>query len=108
MSQAIQPIEPEKELRLTRALRVELLKPLGKETWDTVGPLLRAQRAFVHRLYNAGVFACVEYSQRARRGEPVGVFRTSKKNPQLRDGIPKTATGAYRVVCEELEEIRAW
>lgn len=98
----------EKTRRLTRALRVELLKPLGDETWDTVGPLLRAQRAFVHRLYNAGVFACVEYSNRARRGEPTGVFRASKKNAELRDGIPNTATGAYRVVCEEFDEIRAW
>lgn len=94
--------------RLTRALRVELRKPLGEHSWDTMGPLLRAQRSVVYRLLNASILACAEYANRSRRGEPVGIFRTTKKNPELRDGIPNPSTAAYREVERELSEIREW
>jgi len=89
-----------------RAVRVELVKPLGVETWDTIGPLLRTYRSIMHRLTNAAVLDAIEMVNRQRRGE---VIKAAKEvSAPYHDGIPNPQTAAYRAIPVELANIRDW
>lgn len=76
---------------ITRALRVEIVKPLNC-TWDEAGQRLRDMRSIVHRLYDAAAQIARWTDYRNRHGEVAG--------------HPKTR--AYQAVEEELVEIREW
>lgn len=77
--------------RITRALRVEIAKPLNC-TWDDAGRQLRDIRSVIHRLYEASAQAARWTEYRNHHGEVAG-------HPQTR---------AYQAVEEELADIRAW
>ena len=92
--------------RIVRAVRVEIVKPLGNETWDTIGPLLRALRSISHRLSNAAILDAIEFTNRARRGEPITSGREAVV--PFTQGIPNPQTAAYRSISVELADIRDW
>lgn len=77
---------------LTRAIRVEVVKPLDR-TWDDVGPTLRTLQSVIHRFYTASALAAIETDRRNRKGD------TASAHPQ---------TAAYRIIEEELDELRQW
>jgi IS605 OrfB family transposase len=87
---------PENE---TRALRVEVIKPLNK-TWDEAGARLRALRTIAHRVQQAVFLACCAQERAQRKA---GGAKAAKLV-----GIDGPRTEAYRVAAEEIEAIRAW
>jgi len=90
MAAAEKQIEPR---TITRALRVEIVKPIGC-TWDDVGPVLRAQRSIIHRLYTAAALGAIEAD--------------SQKRKLVLADVPHPKTAAYRAVEDELSDIREW
>lgn len=73
--------------RITRCVRVELVKPLNV-TWDEAGALLRGQRAVMHRLMNAAVLGYLD-DRRLAKGE-------------------KAEISVYLRVGQTLADYRAW
>lgn len=70
---------------LTRALRVELVRPLDV-TWDVAGAMLRSRRAVMHRLLNAAIASHIA-------ADHMGLGGDAKRLEAIR---------------RELEEIREW
>lgn len=103
---AKEKMRAKREQRLTRAVRIELVKPLGPDSWDTIGPLLRVYRSIMHRLTNAAVLDAVEMANRQRRGETVKP--AIEVAPPYDDGIPNSQTAGYRAITAELGAIRDW
>ncbi|MBA2687841.1 MAG: transposase [Gemmatimonadaceae bacterium] len=78
----------------TRALRVEIVKPLNNGGWETVGAQLRALRMVSHRVLQSVFLACVA-QERVNRT----LTKADATHPQ---------TAGYRVVDGEIDDIKAW
>lgn len=50
-------VQPSAPAVLVKTVSVDLVKPLGEDTWDSIGRRLRDLRGCMHRLLNAGVRA---------------------------------------------------
>jgi len=125
MAVAEKQIEPR---TITRALRVEIVKPIGC-TWDDVGPVLRAQRSIIHRLYTAAALGAIESDKRSSEGEAASICKRimGKSKKKIADDekarlvaqiqgakeaiyaadLP-AKTAAYQAVEDELTAIREW
>lgn len=90
--------EAPKEVRLIRAIRCEVVKPLN-ESWDEFGALLRTIRSVSHRLYTAAALAGVRVDRAKRIGRP-------EIDDKGKEVVP--ATAAYREIEIELESLRDW
>lgn len=77
---------------ITRALRVEIVKPLNHGGWDEVGARLRALRTITHRVMQ-GVFVACCAAQLAKRDKP---------------DAPHIRTVAYQAAARELSELQEW
>lgn len=86
------------EPTITRALRVEIVKPLS-HSWDDAGTVLRDLRTVAHRLYTAAALEAIEADKAKLRATRSGSKVAGLVHPQ---------TAAYRAVEEELSEIREW
>lgn len=73
--------------KITRCLRVEIVKPLNV-TWDEAGTLLRGQRAVMHRLMNAAVLGYLDDRKLDKEG--------------------KAEVSVYLRVGQTLDEFREW
>jgi hypothetical protein len=50
---------------LTRCLRVEIIKPLGDDTWDSIGPHMHALRQSMSILLTEGIVECLTHPELA-------------------------------------------
>lgn len=76
--------------KITRCLRVEIIKPLNV-TWDEAGSLLRSQRAVMHRLMNAAVLGYLDdrHLQRGEKAEVSVYLRVKEALDGYRDWARK-------------------
>jgi phage FluMu protein Com len=88
---------------LIRAVRLEIVKPLAPDTWETVGPLLRQLAAATPKLLNAAFEARVA----------AGVVGTEALRRRVLEYAPAVKAASadgltYPAVMHAVEELREW